>query len=457
MGLDASNYGKGFQLGTTFAQSLSGLRKGVLNGLGTRIFSQRRHPRPAAPVLTIDSPPDGAVVTGLLPVAGWAFAGSAVAPDGFVEVSLDDEGDWARLTIRTHVGGVSPEARWAKRCGYQTAVNTFFLENGEHRIRVRLKDLLGRVVLEQEARFRVDNVGRLAEMTARLLKGHPKAKRIWTGVIDSTDFPYEAGRDVAWFDRPDADAQVPDVLSRHGLVSHNAEQLRQFVREGYLVLDDFIPGDWCAQVNRDLDSLIGSGTLQYGRKGQRVEKLFEHSKATRDLWAHPEILKILSAIFDDVALPSQTLNFIHGSQQDAHQDLIHLTPFPAGMMCGVWVALEDIHPDAGPLVVYPRSHRLARLYTHTVPVDKVRRDDWAAFVGKYSPRLMSLINEAGLEPFYYTPKAGSVLIWHEVLAHGGSRRKNDELTRRSMVSHYFARGGMAYYDAVGLPGWTHED
>ncbi len=100
---------------------------------------------------------------------------------------------------------------------------------------------------------------------------------------------------------------------------------------------------------------------------------------------------------------------------------------------------------------------MARLYTHTVPVDKVRRDDWAAFVGKYSPRLMSLINEAGLEPFYYTPKAGSVLIWHEVLAHGGSRRKNDELTRRSMVSHYFARGGMAYYDAVGLPGWTHED
>ncbi|MGO9918278.1 MAG: phytanoyl-CoA dioxygenase family protein [Isosphaeraceae bacterium] len=444
-------------MGKTLAQSLSGLRKEALNGLGNRIFSNRRHQPPAEPVLTIDSPPDGAVVTGLLPVTGWAFAGSAVAPEGFVEVALDDEENWARLTIRTHVGGVSPEARWAKRCGYQTAVNSFFLENGEHCIKVRLKDLWGRVVLERERSFRVDNVGRLAETTARLLKGHPKAKRIWTHLIDSTDFPYEAGRDVAWIDRPDADARVPEVLSRHGLGSRYVEHLRHFVNEGYLVLDDFVPREWCEQVNRDLESLIGSGTLQYDRKGQRVEKLFEHSKATRDLWSHVEILKILSAIFDDVALPCQTLNFIHGSQQDAHQDLIHLTPFPAGMMCGVWIALEDIHPDAGPLVVYPGSHRLTRLYSHTVPVDKVRGDDWAAFVSEYSPRLMNLINDAGLEPFYYTPKAGSVLIWHEVLAHGGSHRKNDNLTRRSMVSHYFARGGMAYYDAVGQPGWTHED
>lgn len=26
-------------------------------------------------------------------------------------------------------------------------------------------------------------------------------------------------------------------------------------------------------------------------------------------------------------------------------------------MCGVWVALEDVGPDQGPLVYYPGSHR----------------------------------------------------------------------------------------------------
>jgi ectoine hydroxylase-related dioxygenase (phytanoyl-CoA dioxygenase family) len=236
-----------------------------------------------------------------------------------------------------------------------------------------------------------------------------------------------------------------------------ASHLRHFVREGYIVLDNFVPGDWCDRINRDLDSLIRSGRFHYESPGQRMEKLFERSKATRDLWSHPEILKVLSAIYDDIALPCQTLNFIHGSQQDVHQDLVHLTPFPAGMMCGVWVALEDVHPDSGPLIVYPGSHRLPRLYTRTVPVEKVRDGNWRPFVDQYSPRLMELIKQAGLEPVYYTPKAGSVLIWHETLAHGGSQRKSDSITRKSMVSHYFARGGMAFYDSTGLPGWTHED
>ena len=154
-------------------------------------------------------------------------------------------------------------------------------------------------------------------------------------------------------------------------------------------------------------------------------------------------------------LPCQTLNFIHGSQQDVHQDVIHLTPFPAGFMCGVWVALEDIHPESGPLIVYPGSHRLPRLYLRDVGAEKVRESSqWREFSAIYTPKMKELIDQSGLQPVSYTPKAGSVLIWHENLAHGGSRRSNDELTRKSMVSHYFARGGMAFYDSQGTPGWT---
>ncbi len=39
------------------------------------------------------------------------------------------------------------------------------------------------------------------------------------------------------------------------------------------------------------------------------------------------------------------------------------------------------------------------------------------------------------------------LVWHENLIHGGSPRRKRELTRKSIVSHYFARGGIAYYDS----------
>src|SRR5262249_30842553 len=153
-------------------------------------------------------------------------------------------------------------------------------------LKIRIKNHRGRVLLEQKTGIRIYNTGRLAETTTRLLKAHPQAKRIWTGVIDSTDFPYEAAKDVAWFDQPDAIVQVPEILRRHGLPNHYADHLCQFVNEGYLVLDGFISREWCDSVNADLDALIGSGVLRYGRKGQRVEHLFEHSKATRDLWAH---------------------------------------------------------------------------------------------------------------------------------------------------------------------------
>jgi len=87
----------------------------------------------------------------------------------------------------------------------------------------------------------------------------------------------------------------------------------------------------------------------------------------------------------------------------------------------------------------------------------VRDGKWHPFVAKYSARLMELVKRADLKPVYYTPKAGSVLIWHETLGHGGSQRKSDAITRKSMVSHYFARGGLAFYDSTGTPGWTRED
>ena len=116
-----------------------------------------------------------------------------------------------------------------------------------------------------------------------------------------------------------------------------------------------------------------------------------------------------------MALPCQTLNFIHGSQQNVHQDVIHLTPFPPGYMCGVWVALEDIHPDSGPLVVYPRSHRLPRLYTSTAGIEKVRDPgQWGRFAANYEPMVSELIEQSGLQPLIYTPKAGSVLSAREL-------------------------------------------
>ena len=411
--------------------------------------------KPRKPVLRVTSPGTGAVEPGLATIRGWAYSAEEDFPEGIVEAAIDEGDPWVELSNRVPVEGSESCGQWNRRCGFQAAMNTFSFTNGTHRLRLRVKTRSGRMVCEREVAFRVNHVGRLAEITSGMLKNAETTKRIWVDTVDSSDFPFDAAREVAWFERSDALLRVAEIVARHKLPEAFEAHLRHFVKNGYIVLEHFISLQQCAQINRDLGVLIASGKVGYEYKGQRIEKMFEHSKATRDLWAHPEILKVLSAIFDDQAVPCQTLNFVHGSQQNVHQDVIHLTPFPPGFMCGVWVALEDIHPDSGPLMVYPGSHRLPRLYTQTVGVEKVRDSSkWGEFTARYTPRVKELIDLAGLEPVYYTPKAGSILIWHENLAHGGSRRNNDELTRKSIVSHYFARGAAAFYDSQGMPAWT---
>jgi hypothetical protein len=411
--------------------------------------------RPGSPLVDVNTIGKKPFEPGLAGIWGWAYSNEADFPEGIVEAALDDEDNWTELSNRVPMEGWEKVDQWNGRCEFNAVLNTFFLENGVHRLRLRVKTRSGEVAATTEATFRVNNVGRLADITTRLMKDWPRTKRLWTDLIDASDFPLEAAREVAWFERPNAQDLVAGIVARHGLPEAYEAHFHHFLREGYILLDNFIARDDCARINQDLDGLIASGVFRYEFKGQRVEKLFEHSESTRALWAHPEIIKVLSAIFDDQAIPCQTLNFIHGSQQGVHQDVIHLTPFPQGFMCGVWVALEDIHPDSGPLIVYPRSHRLPRLYTHTVGAEKIRDGrKWPEFGAIYTPRVKELIDQAGLEPMYYTPKAGSALIWHENLAHGGSPRKNDELTRKSMVSHYFARGAAAFYDSQGTPAWT---
>ena len=411
--------------------------------------------KPRNPVLRVTSPGTSAAEPGLATIRSWAYSAEEHFPEGIVEASVDEDELWVELSNRVPVEGGESSAQWNRRCGFHAALNTFCLTNGIHRVRLRVKTRSGIVVSRRTVAFQVNNVGRLAEVTSGMLKNAANTKRIWVDTVDSSDFPFDAAREVAWFERSDALLRVAEIVAKHKLPEAYEAHLRHFVKNGYIVFDHFISPQQCGQINRDLDALIASGKVEYKFKGQRIEKMFEHSKATRDLWAHPEILKVLSAIFDDQAVPCQTLNFVHGSQQDVHQDVIHLTPFPPGFMCGVWVALEDIHADSGPLVVYPGSHRLPRLYTRTVGVEKVRDNSkWREFSAGYTPRVKELIDQSGIEPVYYTPKTGSVLIWHENLAHGGSPRNNDELTRKSIVSHYFARGAAAFYDSQGMPAWT---
>lgn len=149
--------------------------------------------------------------------------------------------------------------------------------------------------------------------------------------------------------------------------------------------------------------------------------------------------------------PFQTLVSHKGSEQREHSDAIHMTTYPVGYLTAAWIAFEDIHPDSGPIVYYPGSHRLPYLSSRALglPADDFRKRGYAGYFEKYEPAIQALIAEQGLVANVFLPEKGDVLLWHGNLIHAGSPRRSLAFSRKAVVLHYFARGAVCYHDLSG--------
>jgi hypothetical protein len=329
-------------------------------------------------------------------------------------------------------------------------INSHLLDNGNVDIKVTIKNKENKELHVSEHKYCIANEGTLAEKIKRsLLKN--KCPLVINGLCDSSHLTYNDDSLIPWFDRPDADNYINNLFNTGKITLEEKSSLKEFVTNGFVILPESLEPSLIEAVNTELDEVIAKKyqNYEYGTS-QRLELLHLHYPAIRKVLTYPRVLTFLELIFGVKPRPCQTLTYIFGSQQDFHQDTIHLTPFPAGYMCGVWVAFEDVQPFSGELEVLPGSHRFPRIYTNSVNCSKVTNGDWGQFANTVVKEWEKYINESKIEPFSYRPKAGSILIWHENLMHRGSIRIDKSLSRRSIVSHYFGEGAISYYDSSGL-------
>jgi ectoine hydroxylase-related dioxygenase (phytanoyl-CoA dioxygenase family) len=241
---------------------------------------------------------------------------------------------------------------------------------------------------------------------------------------------------------PDLEAQAPEGTF--------AQQRATFERDGYLVIDPGLDEATLDGAVRDLEGEFRPerfARLRRGPFGRPPLKRYSYRDATRiqDAWRTsrnvraialaPRVLGVLQALYDRRPLPFQTLNFHVGTQQPAHSDAVHFNSKPPGFMCGVWVALEDIDRDNGPLVYYPGSHRRPELTMEDVgapPTPEGYR--------QYERYLAGLIDRERLEPRYGHLRKGQALVWAANLLHGGAKQNDRSRTRLSQVTHYFFEG-----------------
>ena len=224
-----------------------------------------------------------------------------------------------------------------------------------------------------------------------------------------------------WFERPEP--LFTAELEKRTADPALCEAAKDYRRTGYLIRDfGFAPDD--------IDQAAEYTRTLRGKAG-RVQDGWMKSAAVKRLATHQPVLDFLETLYERRAFPFQTLNFAYGSEQAAHADTYHFDTTPMRFMCGVWVALEDVQPQAGPLHYYPGSHALP-VFTNADLADS-GYDEYNAFV-------LHQLHAAGYEKTTGLLKKGQALVWSANLFHGGEPRSDSNLTRLSQVTHYYFDG-----------------
>jgi len=170
-------------------------------------------------------------------------------------------------------------------------------------------------------------------------------------------------------------------------------------------------------------------------RNYRVANLHLRSDAMREVGLSPTFHEYASRFFGASSTVYTSLYFKHGSQQDPHIDTPFFWTRPFNLFVGVWVALEDVRADAGPLVYYPGSHRLFATEQELRAVYCEADNDVQKMF-----KLMQAKVEAQCKPETVLIKKGDAVIWHPGLMHGGTPASTPGITRHSGVFHFAPLG-----------------
>lgn len=238
---------------------------------------------------------------------------------------------------------------------------------------------------------------------------------------------------------------------------------KSFEEDGYLHLPGFFPSEYIDEINASIST--SRGNLERNRKNNNLRsgRIANIHSINRDVFKFlndPLLQDIQKILLSNDPVLWGSLAFNVGTQQLAHVDAPFFYVEPHGSMMGMWIALEDINPDAGPLFYIPSSH-LNQFHVKDVldknallknEVDKFRKLNISASPQTYWDLSKSVsdtyskgIEDAALgERVTISPKKGDIFFWHQWLVHGGSPINNPSLTRKSIVSHWISNKSTAF-------------
>lgn len=207
-------------------------------------------------------------------------------------------------------------------------------------------------------------------------------------------------------------------------------------KNGYAHLSGVLTAAECEAICRSFDDYVEANREEADRflmstqRHSRLTNLHLASDAARAAIAKPRVMQALDAFFGDRAFVATSLFFEQSSEQAIHRDTPFFHTKPRNLFPGVWFALEDVHPDSGPLQYYPGGHKLV--------IDAIKvesHDQLGGAFAEYNRRIAAAVEEQGIPREIAIIKKGDCFIWHPELPHGGTPIRQPGMTRKSMVFH----------------------
>lgn len=269
--------------------------------------------------------------------------------------------------------------------------------------------------------------------------------------ISSGKFNGKEKGDTPWLDNKLVPADFESKLKAKQFTEVQQEAICNWKKNGFMIFEKYFSDEQSDGINKEIERLLSDkkSNINDFNKIMFANKQSEFIKA---ITLDKRINDILSFILGKEVVPFQTINFIKGSEQRTHSDSIHMTTYPLGYLIAIWIALEDINLEQGPLSYYPGSHTM----------DYVLNEDYqkgssALKIGDdkhysaYEDKIADVVKQSGISKQIFSAKKGDVLVWHANLLHGGEPIVNPSSTRKSMVVHYFAKDVIKYHEISERP------
>jgi hypothetical protein len=265
---------------------------------------------------------------------------------------------------------------------------------------------------------------------------------------------------VPWIDRPGADVDaytrsLPERPADYDL----SEALHQWRRDGFVLFEQAVPHRLIDQYLADMRELVENHRsydvlLNHHVRGiaaardlspedlqhpkLRVMDFHNASVAGKKLALNRKVVTFLGHVFAEPVVAMQTLTFYRGSQQEEHQDYAYVVSGNPAHLAASWIALEDVHPDAGPLGYFPGSHRIPKFDfgdgLFLTPRSPRREKEFLAHIREQC-------ESRKLQERIFLARKGDVFVWHGALVHRGSPVRDPGLTRLSLATHYSSASG----------------